>query len=122
MNVAFWKPDYFFRFRWAWPPPGANGIPPQDSPQGVGTPQQQQQASTPSGPPGMVFSNYYDMFRQVDQPMFYDPRQSQPGFGASYLQPKSAQKTPQLALGAFLPMRLPRASPQVCGVGFSLRK
>ena len=121
MDVSFWKPDYYFRFRWAWPPPGASGVPPQDSPQGVATPQQQQ-ASTPPGPPGMVFSNYYDMFRQVDQPMFYDPRQSQPGFGASYLQPKSTQKTPQMALGAFLPMRLPRASPQVCGAGFSLIK
>ena len=56
----------------------------------------------------MGYSNYYDMFRQVDQPMFYDPRQSQP-LGA-YL-PKSTKATP-MALGAFLPMRLPRASPQ----------
>ena len=96
----------FSNFRWAWPPTAGGVVPPQESPQGA-TPHAQQQASTPPG--GMFFNNYYDRFRQLDQPMFYDPRQSQPLGG--YLPQKT--KAPQLALGAFLPMRLPRASPQV---------
>jgi hypothetical protein len=76
--------------RWAWPPAAGGQAPgPQESPKGV----------TPNNTPPVMYSNYYGMFRQQDQPRFYDARPQPVGLG-SYL-PKPAKITP---LGVFLPM------------------